>query len=64
MHGCGSMDAPGIEVCLEGLQQLQTVEEAQGGGHVGRTGGEGIEGELRRRRGRTEEMEGERSEKG
>ena len=33
------MDAPGIEVCLEGLQQLQILEEAQGGGRVGRTGG-------------------------
>ena len=41
VHGRGPVDAPGIEVCLEGLQQLQTLEEAQDGGRVGRTGGGG-----------------------
>ena len=41
VHGSGSVDTTGCQVCSIGLQQLQAGQETHGGGHMDRATGRG-----------------------
>ena len=41
VHGSGSVDTAGCQVCSIGLQQLQAGQETYGGGHMDRATGKG-----------------------